>query len=290
MNIQFKNKHTGFKYIKTEKLLTLLPLSDIKSLELEENSNSISHMAAVDCPIFYNVKKDKFSVFLPDNFLSDIKIEEVLGRDSRSALLLDEKPNKYMYFNYDNLASLRRTHKDMDFDLSVEEKSRSDFHILADKYHSHVMDINSGELVIFMAFQTSTNQKIHSYTTNMSLNEVLKESLNTVGAKFEFFKAFRFNNKYYMVNKDGEINRTAFFDLKKGEAASMQYLILPFSESDWTLASKINERVKKIKTDIDSIFKKQETAMGFDLGITQAQKMLLEDSSAESGKKKNIKP
>lgn len=280
MNLQFTNKHTGFKFLKREKMINLLPI-DVINGQKEEKKSMPNCFELVDCPIFYNVKADAFSVFLPDSFLNHIKLEEITGYNNRNILNISEKTGQYVYFNYESLNELRKVHQNTEF------KEDSKFKTFVNQYQSHVMDIDLGIPVIFMAFSVENAKQIVKYTSEKKLSSVIEDAIQTVGAKFEFFKAYKFNDKYYLVNKDGQINKEIFFDFKKGNEANMKYLIMPFSQDDWALAEKINDRVKKIKDDIDSLFKNQEQSSGFDLGITEANQGLLGNSGSNNIRKLN---
>lgn len=279
MKLNFTNKHSGFKYIKTVEALNLVPLQYIKG---DEEKSSISPVQTMDCPVFYNVKADKFSIFLPDDFLEKITLSEITKNFKSGVSVINEKGVDYAYLNYESLNDLRAVHQS-------KLTKASSFKDFADQYESHIADLDSGVPVIFMAFNAEMNPDLSNFTNN--INAIVKQLGNSVMTRFEFFKAVKFNDKYYLMDNEDKINKEIFFDFKKGANSNMSYLILPFSEEDWNMANKINERVKTIRSSIESIFKKQQTSELFDIGFNDARNLIFLETNKESEiTKKTKKP
>lgn len=260
MNLTFKNNHSGFKYLKSEILETLVPVSKI------EKDSSIK----IQMPIFYHVKNEKFCTFLPDEFLKDINMDELL-QERLHANTLQEEGNSYFFFIYDDLKQLRSAH--------LNENNL--YSKIKNKYETHLMDITKGQEVIVIAFKNEQKSAIFSKENN-HLIQKFKDSVTASSSRFEFFKAYKFNQKYYLVNKDGTLDQNLHFNMT--ENTNMNHLVIPYTQEDWELVTRVHDKIKEIKNNIKTIFTHQEQTDLLDKPFSQGFHPLLQDYT------KKIKP
>ena len=270
--LPFQNTHSGFKFLKNEKIDTLLPAA-----ALQNNTNSTINM---EVPIFYNVKNETFSVFLTDSFFKDINLKEIenSGTDYSNgySTYTDKDSNTFIYFSYPTLAELR----------NANNNAQSGFSRFKEKYENHLLDIKNGELVIFISFKNQHSSQLLRENVSSSLTDVIKKSIQGSRSEFEFFKAYKFNNKYYLLNTKGEIDQNQTFRLDKN---SMQYtnnLVIPYTDKDWDLANNIFNKILEVKSKINANFAQQKQIGQLDKPFSENQ-LSLEDLTNQ---KKAIRP
>ena len=264
--MNFKKTHTGFKYLKHEVLDTLLPLSVIK------NENLIDSLRKVEMPVFFHVKNEKFCTFLPDDFLKDLNLKEI---SSKKQEIFHEDGQSYFYFSYPSLKEMRSN--------TNEKTSFSSF---KEEYDKHLLNITNGQLVIFIAFKNKPSNKISQDMLGYKFKDVADGCVVGTTSNFEFFKAYKFNDKYYLLSNDDNIDQDRCFDMKKDANANMNHLVIPYTDEDWAMAQNIYKKITDIKSKIDSIFTSQQQIGLLDKPFSEIGQQLLEDPSSNSKKNK----
>lgn len=273
IELNFQKKYPGFKYLKTEKLDTLLPLS------VMQKHNLSTPVLNTEIPIFYNVKQEDFCIFLPDDFLKDININELTKNTIRgTSIIKDKNSQSYLYFSYSSLIELRAGQKD----------EKSAFSILKRHYENHLLDIKTGELVIFIAFKNHPSSDVLS-KNSLDFSENIKKAIIGTSSKFQFFKSLKFNNKYYFLDKEGNINQDLNFVLDKNSEQSMNYLVIPYTPEDWEMVNKIQEKIVNIKSKIDTLFAEQKQLGMLDKPLSQSSNLLLNDFTDTNTRKNKFK-
>lgn len=264
--MNFKKIHTGFKYLKHELLDTLLPLSVIK------NENLTDSLKNVETPVFFNLKTERFCTFLPDNFLKDLSLKEISGQQLET---VNENGQVYLYFSYSSLKDMRN---------NMAEKTR--FSLFKEEYDKHLFDIKNGQLVIFIAFKNKESSKISQDMWDYKFKDVADGCVLGTASNFEFFKAYKFNNKYYILSNDGNIDQDRCFNMKKDTNTNMNHLVLPYTDEDWLMAQNIYKKITDIKSKIDSIFSSQQQIGLLDKPFSEVGQQLLEDFTSSPKKNK----
>lgn len=255
-SISFNTKIPGFKYLKNLEINNLLPIQNI--------SDGVSS-ATLSTPIFYHVKTEKFAFILPESFFDNININEIIKSNwntPQSIIIKDPiKPNIALLFN--NISDIKN--------LSSDQKSA--FNQFKNQYENYLLNLDNGKEVIFMAFKTEKSQTFEDHIST-SLKDALANDCIGLTSQFEFCRAYKFNNRYYMVQQNGEINKERFFDIKPSSTHDMHYLVFPFTQEDWTMAHQLYSKIKSIKEYITSFFQMQKTSDVLDNPISDEYKKM----------------
>ena len=264
--MNFKKTHTGFKYLKNEVLDTLLPLSVIK------NENLTDSLRKVEMPVFFHVKMEKFCTFFPDEFLKDLNFKEISNKQLET---INEDGQAYLYFSYPSLTDMRSNTADATRFSSFKEE-----------YDKHLFDITNGQLVIFVAFKNKPSTKISQDMLGYKFKDVDNGSVIGTTSNFEFFKAYKFNSKYYLLNNDNSIDQARCFDMKKNANSNMNHLVIPYTDEDWAMVTNIYKKITDIKSKIDNIFTSQQQVGLLDKPFSEIGQQLLEDFTSQPKKNK----
>lgn len=247
--IEFSKTKLGYKYIQTIELNTLIPPIFIKKYNPKDS------IIKKQIPVFFNIKSETFGFFLADNFFNDIHFKEFDFKPSTNSILLKSKTNE---IDYENIFFGFNSIKEL---INDYQNENSDFMKFKTKLDIHLLNIENGEKVIILSFETAKN--------NESLGNIDREFLNNtsqfynlpqgITTKFEFFKAIKFNNTYYLIDENNQINQTTFFKFNKNSEKNINTLVLPYSEEDFEILTKILEKTTEIQNNIKNLFNQQKT-------------------------------
>ena len=234
-NLKFSNSHKGFKFIKKENLNTLADLSFIEKNGLEDS------LIKEDVPIFFYVKANKFCVFLSDDFLKFVNSAELFNSHVYSQNIIKEGDENYVCFAYESLDELRKNIGGL----------TGAFKSFKDRFDEYRDGLKSGQEVIVVYFNNKESFNGFKGIGGMIRDsEAVEKAVSGIETSFEFFKAVKFNNRYYLLKKGGEIDQESVFKMTQEDKNQHNCLVLPYDENDWKLLENINKRMIQIKNKV----------------------------------------
>lgn len=242
------------------KLNTPLPMTLVR--RYERKADGLCH--AQKTPVYFDTKLERFVVLLDARFLRDIEMSE-LGLDAREyrekfkvyeAVKTKNLPvsNKYLGLLFESIDAIR------------QNADGSPLQILQSAYKLYNLRIADGEKVIVLRVAQDHSIRSMLVTTNIPsqiLSQVIKHSF-----QFEFAIAYRFGDVCYLQSKDGEIEQAGSFHINKardqdreakgiaaiGRNDESLLLVLPYTEAQFELLSKIHDRMSALTNDVMSLF------------------------------------
>lgn len=262
LQLKFQTKHVGYSLLKKEMLPTLLPISEIQKRKAKDS------LIIDEVPIFLNNKTGQYTVFLPDQFLVDVTEKELKNKYSKfgknPSIITDKNGACFLGLSFDSLDELRQ----------METNENGKLQELKKNYDNHILEIKNGEEVIVIGFK---NKNSSGLSIPYGSKENILAALIGSRAQFEFFKAFKFNNKYYLINTGGELNQDIMKEINKNEQHNTNLLVIPYTEKDWEMVNKIYEKIMEINNTLINLFKEQYQPGLLDKPISEINSSLLED-------------
>lgn len=250
---RFKKNFSKLKFIKNEQLEILLPMSEVAAY------NKISNTEEV--PVFFIPKTEKFAFFLPNGFINDFKKSEITSKShnfNKLEWFTDEDKKEYVGFSAGSIKELRELAKTPTSMYSVFKK----------EYENHLSDIKNGEVVIFIAFENREQKDLFQLNNGNNRLDKKSDVMESSFSMIEYFKAVKFNNKYYLFDKENNIDQSTAFDFDKEKYQEMGLLIIPYTEQDYKMVEKIYDRFVNLSNSIYSFFTEthQTNMLDKDLG------------------------
>lgn len=263
----------GFTEIKKKKLGTLYPMSLVQRYDLEEDSLEYHQ----NTPVFFDPKKEKFVVLMDYRFCRDIVISE-LGKIDGLVMYNDKKSHSIIYIGitYDTIAETT--------------KSNETFDALKEAYINYKMTLQQGEKVIIVRTETLDDDKLSIFNRGTyNLANYLGKSIFSTSFDFEFAVAFRFKDRYYLIDEDGLIIRKSAFFIKKeevqksnnkievfngivdknkqfgaglfglNESENQTLFVTAYSEEQFEIVKNVKQRIHEIHAELSDLFGRAAT-------------------------------
>jgi hypothetical protein len=246
------------KQLKTALLPSYYPSWIVERYQVGDNINYHQNI-----PIFYDTKFDRFLVFLDGSFFDVIKPSALHFTQSEHFTLYEGKDKKmYGAFIADTMTCLVKEV------LSLSKDSPYSTHLV--KYRQHFLDATDGERVICLALKredfdnSSFNllSSVHSDSNKSLLNKVMTQCT----LKFEFYQGALINETIFMMNEDGTLypdlmlccekilrNREEVIQIHHHD--DFTYLVMPYTDDDWTMIKTIHSRLVALLQDLEGFFK-----------------------------------
>ncbi|NCQ51828.1 hypothetical protein GW796_08035 [archaeon] len=143
-------------------------------------------------------------------------------------------------------------------------------------YQEYQLDIKNGEQVIFVAFKNKEGNNLsgNMFSSGKDFLEKYKIVFSS-NSKFEYFQAYKFNNRYYLINEDKSIDKKASFSLNKNQDLSLNYLIMEYTDKDWTMCQDINKKIIELKNKVDNLFSNKHNVGLLDKPLSESANPLL---------------
>jgi len=184
----------------------------------------------------------------------------------REIAFIGKNGSKYFYFSFKSLKELRE---------SVNDEN-SLFNKFKTVYQEYQLDIKNGEQVIFVAFKNKEGNNLsgNMFSSGKDFLEKYKIVFSS-NSKFEYFQAYKFNNRYYLINEDKSIDKKASFSLNKNQDLSLNYLIMEYTDKDWTMCQDINKKIIELKNKVDNLFSNKHNVGLLDKPLSESANPLL---------------
>lgn len=238
------------------KLATPMPMSLVK--RYKKKPEKLTYAQQV--PVFFDAKEERFVVLLDQRFLRDIRPEELRLSEKQyrgkvkiyKAIKGKEEPlaTHYLGLLYDSIEAVRNDHPD------------SALSLVGAAYRLYNLRIEDGEKVILLKVakdKDTMSMLVKDRLSGNNFTQLIRHQF-----KFEFAVAYRFADVCYLESPEGGIDQATSFHLDKkahqegvithiGKIRVDEHsplLVIPYSDEQFELISKIHSRMSELASDI----------------------------------------
>lgn len=276
--LQFHPPHNKLlTYIKNIKVKTLMPMSLL--IRYERNGNHLAWEQST--PVYYDTKLDKFVLLMDVRFLRDTDYESLglqltLNHQAKHGYKIyesgerDDQSRKPLLIGV-HFSSIEAI-KEASDNLGVTE-ARNPLSYLHDLYAGERQRMTQGtKILLIRALSSARNRSMIVDLDGRSQPSVISRHFG-----LEFTVAYKFDDRYYLADEQGEIDKTRHFRLNKareqGQKAPNDWqfaqekgdlIILEYSADQHNVLLELSSRLQTFHDDLQSIFK-QSIASGSDI-------------------------
>ena len=252
------------KLLKTAKLNTLWPSWIMERYDFHEGV-----VTKNDVPIFYDMKSDKFLVFLDTEFFKQTTPSGLNFLNSEYKHIYTGKDKKdYAAFRADSMTGL------------IDCLNGEPFFEYVKIYKQRFIDAAKGQRVICMAMKTKSNQfkeedsawglvgnsvNLNCGVASRSNRNKIKELVLAQNTSFELYQGSLIDDLIYLMDDDGNIYPDAIMTsvkharlreeyIKTENHGDYTFLMMPYTEQDWTALKAINNRLLSLMTELSEFF------------------------------------
>jgi len=211
-------------------------------------------------PVFFDTKLERFVILMDKRFLRDIKASELdlFNRENKGVFQEYKHAGKgsavaqsYLGLVYETITAIR------------EDAEHSPLQQLIKAYTQYNLRIEDGEKVILL--KVAQDEKSGSLLVGHKLSADLISQIVRHHFAFEFTVAYRFGDTCYLASQDGKILQEGSFHLDKRrdqddtlvgfaaigkQAGNFALLVLPFSDEQLSLLTRLHRRMHDLSADI----------------------------------------
>lgn len=258
-----KPSDIGAVKFKSEKHTTFLPISLIERY-FSESDVSVTHTQST--PILLNIKSERFFIPMDYNLFEKITAKEIFGdlkHDNLNIIRDIKNKRNILVIVADTVQELRN---------QMKNTKGTAFHFFNTKYLAYFQNLEQAEKVIVVQFTNNINDSDGEFLKNTFSDNrnVLDSLICKQKIDFNFFKAAKVEDSYYLIDSNGSINPEAVIHITEDESSfsySSEFnikntIIIPHSDHDWDIISTIYNRLTSLCSDLERFLMSSKTEKG----------------------------